>query len=137
MKNITLFIKNIYYIKSTNISEKLHISFKMKKFILFPSYFLIIGLLATACYNNPKQTTSAMLILEDIHKKNTIHNCEDCYKKIYKIIKNSTRGIQDISITQSDDKSTILILIEYNHKIGSLNEIKGSLISNGYKIDLN
>ena len=109
----------------------------MKKFILFPSYFLIIGFLATSCYNSPKQTTSAMLILKNVHQKNVVHNCESCYKKIYKTISNSTRGIEDINITQSEDKSTMLILIEYNHKIGSLSEIKRSLVLEGYRVDFN
>ena len=109
----------------------------MKKFILFPSYLLIISLLSTGCYNNPKQTTSsAMIILKNVHEKDVEHDCKDCHKQIYTIIK-SVRGIHDIDITQSEDKSTILILIEYNHKVGSLSEIKRNLVSKGYELDLN
>ena len=137
MKIINLFIKNIYYIKQVNINRKLHISFKMKKFILFPSYLLIISLLSIGCYNNPEQTTSsAMIILKNVHEKDVEHDCKDCHKQIYTIIK-SVRGIHDIDITQSEDKSTILILIEYNHKIGNLSEIKRNLVSKGYELDLN
>ena len=108
----------------------------MKKFILFPLYLLIIGLLSVGCYNNPKQTTSAMIIVKNAHVEEGRHDCIDCYKKIYTIIKN-TKGIHDIDITQSADQSIVLILIEYNHKIGNLSEIKRNLILNGYNLDLN
>ena len=108
----------------------------MKKFILFPLYLLIIGLLSIGCYNNPKQTTSAMIIVKNAHIEEGDHDCTDCYKKIYTIISN-TKGIHDINITQSEDKSTVLILIEYNHKIGNLSEIKRNLILKGYSIELN
>tara|TARA_Y100000590_G_C15579202_1_gene961627 strand:+ start:912 stop:1241 length:330 start_codon:yes stop_codon:yes gene_type:complete len=107
----------------------------MKKFILFPSYLLIIGLLAINCYNKPKQTTSAMIVLKDVHENSTTSDCNDCYEKIYKIVDNSTRGIKDIDITQSEDKSTILILIEYDHNVGNLNEIKNDLVLEGYNVD--
>ena len=108
----------------------------MKKFILFPLYLLIIGLLNVGCYNNPKQTTSAMIIVKNAHVEEGKHDCTDCYKKIYMIISNA-KGIHDIDITQSEDKSTVLILIEYNHKIGNLSEIKRNLILKGYNLDLN
>jgi len=104
----------------------------MKKFILFPPYLLIIGLLAINCYNKPKQTTSAMIVLKDVHEHSTT---SDYYEKIYKIVDSSTRGIKDIDITQSEDKSTILILIEYDHNVGNLNEIKKDLVLEGYKVD--
>tara|TARA_B100001013_G_C24373977_1_gene349334 strand:- start:280 stop:588 length:309 start_codon:yes stop_codon:yes gene_type:complete len=99
----------------------------MKKFILFPLYFLIIGFLIISCFNNPKETTSTMLILKNV-------DCQDCYEEISTIIK-ATRGIYDLDITQSEDKSTILILIEYNPEIGDMDKIKMKLILKGYEID--
>tara|TARA_B100001250_G_C19730272_1_gene758114 strand:- start:765 stop:1094 length:330 start_codon:yes stop_codon:yes gene_type:complete len=109
----------------------------MRKFILFPSYLLIIGILAIGCYNKPKQTTSAMIILNNIHSNDVAHDCKECYKKIYKTIQNSTRGILDINITQSQDGTTVLILIEYDYTYGTLNEIKKNLMLNGYQVDFN
>ena len=108
----------------------------MKKFILFPLYLLIIGLLSIGCYNNPKHSTSSMIILKTAHLEVGEQDCKDCYKQIYTII-NNAKGIYDIDITQSEDKSTVLILIEYNHKIGNLSEIKRNLILKGYSVELN
>ena len=36
----------------------------MKKFILFPLYLLIIGLLSIDCYNNPKQSNKTKARLQ-------------------------------------------------------------------------
>ena len=109
----------------------------MRKFILLPSFYLIISLLVAGCYSKPKQTTSAMIILNNVYNNDITHDCKECYKEIYKTIENSTRGIIDIDITLSQDQSTVLIFIEYNHKIGSLDKIKSNLISLGYQVDLN
>tara|TARA_B100000700_G_C14915333_1_gene794367 strand:+ start:717 stop:1166 length:450 start_codon:yes stop_codon:yes gene_type:complete len=136
INNINLFMKKNDYIKCVNINKEITYIFKMRKLILFPSYLLIIGMLTIGCYNKPKPTTSAMIILKNVHKNNVEHDCQQCYKKIYRTIKNSTRGIHDIDISQSQDKSTMLILIEYNHTIGNINDIKKDLIVAGYDTDL-
>ena len=91
----------------------------------------MIGLLTQSCVNNPKQTASTMIILKDV-------DCQDCYEEISKII-TSNKGIINYTIAPSindgQDKSIILILIEYKQKRTDIEKIKMDLISRGYIID--
>ena len=117
-------------LKYMSIYRKLHISFKMKKFILFQNYFIIITILLSGCFNISKETSSSMIVLKEA-------KCENCYQDIKNII-TSNKGIVDYSIslsqTKNQDKYYIIILIEHNYQL-KLENFKSDLSLKGYTID--
>ena len=117
-------------LKYMSIYRKLHISFKMKKFILFHLSLITVIVMCLGCFNNIKKSFSSMLILKSL-------NCQNCHDEIEGIL-SSYSGLIDYSIAVSNNEenndSFIIVLIEHKNQF-QMSSFKKNLTEKGYIID--
>ena len=98
----------------------------MKKIILFPLYFLIV-----ACFFQADSANSiSFMSISD-------GECVECsimlrYNELDNFI-NAIRGVNNVEYYLSDDDRTLILTIEYNHRMINIKTIKRAAKSKGFK----
>ena len=99
----------------------------MKKIILFKNlYLILLSSILLCCYANNDSSSIATFTLMN-------NNCTDCHTKLINDI-SSISGVNQSDGFISHDSNIIIININYNAKVISVEEINDFIASKGYSL---
>ena len=102
----------------------------MKKNILFYKLMPLISVvMLLSCFGlDEKNNKMATILLTNL-------TCTDCDSEVNKIIQ-SIEEIEYYELWINNEKTTILLNIEYNYKKTTINQINTMIASHGYRIEI-